>query len=339
MSGNAQDTEGWDIARMMQWMQSYLGSHGDSNPRISTQWLISESTGLSRTELFMQMDRPLSKDELDSLRSGVKRRAAGEPLQYITGEAPFRYLNIKVAPGVLIPRPETEVLVSELLARLPKPEKIRSNEFLAEMSSSEAVGESDDDNASTNVCENDEPTGTDAIELKSLLVADLCTGSGCIACSLASEHPLIHVIATDISDLSVDLAKKNVDTLDLGERVGVLKGDLGESITEDLIGKFDAVISNPPYIPTDVLASLSCEVADFEPELALDGGKDGLDIFRRIVLWSASALKPEGILAVELHETTLDDAYRFAQDNGFTDLSIVKDLAGKDRVLIGRRRG
>ncbi len=78
MSGNAQDTEGWDIARMMQWMQSYLGSHGDPNPRISTQWLISESTGLSRTELFMQMDRPLSKDELDSLLSRSEERRVGK---------------------------------------------------------------------------------------------------------------------------------------------------------------------------------------------------------------------------------------------------------------------
>ena len=111
----------WTIKKALEWTEGYLADKGDENPRLSAQWLLSEACGLSRTQLFVNFDRPLSEDERGVLRDYVRRRGAGEPLQYITGEVAFRHINVKVRPGVLIPRPETEVLVSEVLAALPTP--------------------------------------------------------------------------------------------------------------------------------------------------------------------------------------------------------------------------
>ncbi len=352
MPDEQQNDENWNIARMMQWMQGYLQDKGDGNPRISTQWLLTDATGLSRTDLFTQFDRPLSKEELDILRDSVKRRASGEPLQYITGNAPFRYLNLIVRPGVLIPRPETEVLVSEVLFELPKPKRIRSAEFLEEMKDidpasivsegsdliMEAPSEDDatSDGGDHRGMDDDMP---DEGSQRHLLIADICTGSGCIACALATEHPDISVIATDISDDAVELASLNAKTCDVADRVEVLKSDLGDSIDASRIGTFDAVVSNPPYVPTDVLGSLSSEVADFEPRLALDGGYDGLDVFKRIVAWAYAALKPRGLIAFELFEDSMNDAQSFLIDSGFGDIRIVDDLTGKPRVITAYKKG
>ena len=111
----------WTVKSALDWTTEYLEGKGDENPLLSSQWLLGEATGLSRVQLYMNYDRPLSEDERGVLRDYVRRRGSGEPLQYITGEVAFRHITVKVRPGVLIPRPETEVLVSEVLAALPTP--------------------------------------------------------------------------------------------------------------------------------------------------------------------------------------------------------------------------
>ena len=118
-SSQSAASESWTVKRALDWTRTYLQSKGDGNPRLSAEWLISEACGMSRTDLYMSFDRQLVKAELDVLHNYVARRAAGEPLQYITGEVAFRHVMVKTAPGVLIPRPETEVLVSEALSLLP----------------------------------------------------------------------------------------------------------------------------------------------------------------------------------------------------------------------------
>lgn len=285
----------WTIQEALDWTEAYLSRKGDENPRLSAQWLLSEATGLSRIELYTSFERPLSMPERDILRDIVSRRGAGEPLQYITGEVGFRHITVQVNPGVLIPRPETEVLVSEALASLP-------------------------------ACDPDDQ--------KEVLVADLCTGSGCIACSIAHEYPLSRVIATDLSPEAVRLARKNVEALGFAERVEILECDLADAIPEERMGSFDLVVSNPPYIPTAVLTEISREVTDYEPHLALDGGMDGLDVYRRILPWAAQALHTGGSLVVELHETCLEDAANLAEEEGFAYTRIVNDLVGRDRILI-----
>ena len=341
----------WTIQAALDWTQGYLERKGDENPRLSSQWLLSEATGLSRIELYAHFDKPLSMGERDTLRAYVSRRGSGEPLQYITGEVGFRHISVKVKPGVLIPRPETEVLVSEGLAALPAPPK----RIAADAFESDALRESDgrpdaahglagsglhgggQDGAPEDAPEAQPVDEVIPEERRELLVADLCTGSGCIACSIAYEHPETRVIATDIASEAVSLARENAEALGLSDRIEVLEGSLGEAVPSGLVGSFDLVISNPPYIPTAVLAEIPKEVADFEPSLALDGGDDGLDLFRPLALWSARALKPGGTLAVELHETCLDEAAAAAKDAGFAVTTIVEDLTGRPRVLVARK--
>ena len=320
----------WTIRSMLEWCSGYLGRHGDEAPRRSAEVLVGKACGLERIELYLDMDRPLSAGELDILREDVRRRGQGMPLQYITGTAPFRYLEVEVAPGVLIPRPETEVLVSEALALLPpapKPQDAYDEVLLAELRRESEEGEAD--------------AGGEAkapvSEPATLLVADICTGSGCIACSIATEHPLTRVVATDIAPEAIALASRNVGRCDVTERVMVVEGDLGSRIDAALMGSFDLVVSNPPYVPTAVLSQIPREVADFEPALALDGGADGLDIFRWLATWSLQALKPGGGFACELHETCLGAAADIAQAAGFTEIRIVNDLTNRPRVLVAKR--
>lgn len=349
----------WTIKKALEWTEGYLADKGDENPRLSAQWLLSEACGLSRTQLFINFGRPLSEDERGVLREYVRRRGAGEPLQYITGEVAFRYINVKVRPGVLIPRLETEVLVSEVLAALPAPgpRDVAWNPEAAEQEREavaavkkalEEAGESVPplENTESNETEEDVAVGGDLGRpssagmdetRKSLLVADLCTGSGCIACSLAYEHPDVRVIATDVAPEAVALAKENTEALGLADRVAVLQCSLGSGIGEKRMGTFDAVVSNPPYVPTAVMAGIPREVADFEPTLALDGGADGLDLFRPLAQWAARALKPGGVLACELYEGHMDAARAVAEQAGFVDVHIVDDLTGRPRVLVAKR--
>lgn len=349
----------WTIKKALEWTEGYLADKGDENPRLSAQWLLSEACGFSRTQLFINFGRPLSEDERGVLREYVRRRGAGEPLQYITGEVAFRHINVKVRPGVLIPRPETEVLVSEVLAALPTPgpRDVAWNPEAAEQEREavaavkkalEEAGESVPplENTESNETEEDVAVGGDLGRpssagmdetRKSLLVADLCTGSGCIACSLAYEHPDVRVIATDVAPEAVALAKENTEALGLADRVAVLQCSLGSGIGEKRMGTFDAVVSNPPYVPTAVMAGIPREVADFEPTLALDGGADGLDLFRPLAQWAARALKPGGVLACELYEGHMDAARAVAEQAGFVDVHIVDDLTGRPRVLVAKR--
>ena len=169
------------------------------------------------------------------------------------------------------------------------------------------------------------------------LVADVCTGSGCVACAIASERPDTRVIAVDIAPEAVALARENVQAAGVAETVRVLQGNLGDPVPERYLGRFDLVVSNPPYVPTDVLAGIPREVSDYEPTLALDGGADGLDLFRPLVAWAARALRPGGAFACELHEGHLDEAAALARAAGLEHTRVVADLAGRPRVLVARK--
>lgn len=354
----------WTIKAALDWTVGYLERKGDENPRLSAEWLLSEACDMSRIQLYVSFDRPLSLEERDILRGYVTRRGKGEPLQYITGYAAFRHIQVKVRPGVLIPRPETEVLVSEALSLLPAAHRRvaldstidawEGDALIAAEAAAEAAQDGSDDASETlkrsqqaisayldaqqdqgNGDGGDRPDGSAVAKPRPLLVADICTGSGCIACSVAYERPDTRVIATDIAPEAVALAKDNAAELGLSDRVRIEQGDLGSPVPAAAMGRLDLVVSNPPYVPTAVLAEIPREVADFEPALALDGGADGNDILRRLLPWTAAALRPGGGFAFELHETCLDAAAELARRAGFHQVRIVDDLAGRPRVLTG----
>ena len=358
----AEGSDIWTIRAALEWTQGYLDRKGDENPRLSAEWLLAEACSMRRVELYVNFERPLSPEEREVLRGFVARRGRGEPLQYITGEVGFRHIAVKVRPGVLIPRPETEVLVSEALSLLPAPARRRATDSLSEeelaalvaqAAAEEAPNEAAEANAlgetpgevadSTPFCESVSRETSVRVESEhdsveeTLLVADLCTGTGCIACSIAYEHPAARVVATDLSPEAVALARENAAALGLEERVRVLECDLAAKIGPAFDGRFDLVVSNPPYVPASVLAEMPREVTAFEPVLALDGGADGNDVLRRILPEAMRLLKPGGALALELHETRLDAAAGLARSAGFSDIRIIPDLANRPRVLTCRK--
>lgn len=305
--------EPWTIKRILDWTSGYLERKGDEHPRLSAEWLLANVTGLSRVELYVNYDKPLEADELAAMHAAIERRAAGEPLQYVTGEMPFRHIVLKCERGVLIPRPETEVLVDAALEGVDAALERRGEKG--------AGGEKDG------------PAG-DPVR-----VLEVGTGTGCIALSIASERPGTHVVATDLSERAVELASRNREALGLEDAVDIVRTDLAEGVDPELMGSFSVLVSNPPYIPTAVLREeVPAEVADYEPELALDGGDDGLDVFRRLLDLAPRALAPGGMLAVELFEGSLEDAAALARARGgWSSVEVREDLTHRPRVLVAIR--
>lgn len=283
----------WTIGSILSWTTGYLERKGDEHPRLSAEWLINAVTGLSRVEIYTNFDKPLTPEELGRMHTAVERRGKGEPLQYVTGEMPFRHIILRCEQGVLIPRPETEVLVDVALEAL------------------------------------------DSLSSSSPYVLEVGTGTGCIALSLASERPGTHVVATDISEKAIALATRNRDALALEDAVDIVSCDLVSGVDPQLIGSFSVLVSNPPYIPTAVLeGEVPAEVKNHEPYLALDGGPDGLDVLRRLLAVAPQVLHPQGVLCVELHEDSLDQAADLAKAQGVWEtVRIVKDLTHRPRIL------
>lgn len=282
----------WTVKDALDWTCEYLGRKDDEHPRRSAEWLLSSATGLSRVELYAYFDRPLSPDERAAYRTLVTRRAEGMPLQYVTGEMPFRHLVIHVEPGVFIPRPETEVLVDVALEHL---------RTIAEP-----------------------------------VVVDLCTGSGCVAASIAGEHPGARVWAVELGQAAFDTACRNTLHAKVADRVQVLHGDLFDPLPQTLLGTVDLIVSNPPYIPSADLPDLPSEVLGFEPREALDGGPDGLDVFRRIISGAAGWLAEDGGLAVELDSERVEDAAALLEAQ-YQGVTVRKDLTGRDRIVYARK--
>lgn len=297
----------WTIKRVLDWTSGHLERKGDEHPRLSAEWLLAHVTGLSRVELYVNFDRPLEPAELDAMHAAIERRAAGEPLQYVTGEMPFRHIILRCEQGVLIPRPETEILVDAALEGVDRVAACRARQ--------------------------------DSGGKKPIRVLEVGTGTGCIALSIASERPGTHVIATDLSERAVALAERNRGALGLDDAVDIVRCDLASDVPAELMGTFSVLVSNPPYIPTSVLRDeVPAEVTDFEPALALDGGADGLNIYRRLLDLAPRALASGGMLAVELFEESLDQAADLARSQGgWASVEVREDLTHRPRVLVAVR--
>lgn len=346
------ESNAWTIKRVIDWTRGDLERHGDEHPRLSAEWLLSAVTGKSRVQLYLDYDQPLEPAELAAMRAAIQRRRAGEPLQYVTGEMPFRHIVIHCERGVLIPRPETEVLVDAALegvaaarARRPEPEpEPELEETSPEKDAPDAgdVPETGDGPEGDPAHTEGAPAGPDPATVPDswVRVADICCGTGCIALSIAGETEASAVWAGDLSPAAVALTVRNRDALGLGDRVAVAEGDLYGALPEELMGTLDVVVSNPPYIPSAVVPTLPDEVVGFEPGLALDGGPDGLDIFRRLLEGAPAWLAPGGMLCVELFEESLDDACALVRaQGGWASVEAHDDLAGRPRVLVAVREG
>lgn len=352
MSQSRQET--WTVRRILDWTRGYLERKGDEHPRLSAEWLISDVTGLSRVQIYMNFDKPLTPSELDAMHDAVVRRGRGEPLQYVTGEMPFRHIVLHCERGVLIPRPETEVLVDAALegvdaATLTFPAILGDVSAPAEDESTEEVSPQSDQHGETGAAPDGqpvEPAEPAAPAAPPVLVEPGCrvleigTGTGCIALSIASERPGTRVVATDLSPQAVALATRNRDALGLERAVSVVEGDLASAVDPELMGTFSVLVSNPPYIPSAVVPTLPQEVIGYEPGLALDGGEDGLDVFRRILELAPRALAPGGMLCCELFEDNVGTAAELVRaQGGWASAEVREDLTHRPRVLVAVREG
>ncbi|MDO8445971.1 MAG: peptide chain release factor N(5)-glutamine methyltransferase [Deltaproteobacteria bacterium] len=305
--------DAWTVLKIIQWTTEYLKGKGIENPRLDSEVLLAHLLKLDRVGLYLNYDRPLSKEELSSFREMVKRRGAREPLQYITAHQEFWSLDFKVMPDVLIPRPETEILVEEAV-------KVVSGQGA--------------------VASESRPPTTDHRPL----ILDLCTGSGCIAISLAHELKDSVVYAVDASEAALRIARENAEINGVQDRVTFLKGDLYGALenrpltTDHRPLLFDLIVSNPPYVKSTDIPNIQPEVRDFEPRMAVDGGPKGLDFYRRIVAGVAEYLASGGWLMMEVGEGQAEAVSEMIEEAGlFEAAAIVKDLAGIERVVKARK--
>jgi len=267
--------------------------------------LVFHAANMDRIDAYVNNPEVKSSDSA-KVRRLLQRRLKGEPVQYIVGQIEFLGLTIKVGRGVLIPRPETELLVEEAIKAV-----MRNKISVASK----------------------EKNALRVTQRASLSVLDLCTGSGCIALSLAKEFPDAEVYGTDLSKEALVYAKKNAKANDI-KNVTFLQGSLFEPVK----GKaYDLITANPPYIRRSELETLQREIRDWEPISALDGGEDGMDFYRTILSSADQFLNPGGSLFLELGYDQAEAVKKVAKRQGFLDLTVINDYAGIGRILAVRR--
>lgn len=283
--------------------REHLAAAGSSESSIEAEVLLRRAAGWDRTALYTRWDSPLPDGVWDRYRAMLDDRARGRPVHYIVGEREFMGLSFLVDERVLIPRPETETLVEKVI------------EFLE--------GES-------------QVTGHESRPI----VVDVGTGSGCVAVSIAHSVPPAKVFATDISSGALEVAAENARRHGVSDRIEFLAGDLLEPLPPGLARHIDAVVSNPPYVPEELAASLPREIRDFEPAVAVVGRGDGLDVHRSLAASAPRWLRDGGLLALEVGAGQAPALRGFLESLGrFSDISILKDYAGIDRVVAARAKG
>ena len=264
---------------------------GMHDASIEAEVLIRYILNIDREQYFTKLDDHVKPCVIRKLNSLVHTRLGGEPLAYIIGNKEFYALEFLVTNDVLIPRPETELLVD-----------IASDHIM-------------------HLCNSYN---------KAPRVIDICTGSGAIAISLAVNYPEIQVFASDISAATLKVAKRNSQVHNMIDRIHFIQADMLYGIS----GSFDIIVANPPYVPTGVLNTLPTEIHN-EPRIALDGGVDGLDLFRRLLSQCSRSLRPNGILIVELMPEQIAMGITYAKKT-FPNNRIESwdDLGGEKRALV-----
>lgn len=264
--------------------------------------LLADLLGVQRFDLYIESDRPVPASVGERYLGLVRRRGAGEPLQQILGWEEFRGLRLRVTPDVLIPRPETELLVEWALELLACPGDLES------------------------------PRGGEG-----RVAVDVGAGSGAIACALACALPRLRVVGVECSPKALSVAEENVNALGAGDRVRLLAGDLFEPL-RPLVGAVDLVIANPPYIPSGEVSKLPREVGEYEPRLALDGGPDGTAFHCRIIAEAPRCLKPGGWLLMEMGEGHAAALTEAMSDGGWCEeIQVRRDFRGIERMIGGRK--
>lgn len=262
-----------------------------SNPRLEAVLVLAHLLEVDKSYIYIHGDKEVSKDIEHEFMGIMGKRANGHPLQYLLNREDFMGLSFYIEEGVLIPRPETELLVEFIIDYICKDSRVN--------------------------------------------ILDIGVGSGAISLSIAKNCPNARVIGIDIGDTPIKVANINKESLGI-ENALFYQGDMFEALEKNKIDKrFHIIVSNPPYIRTKDLEDLQVEVRNHEPLLALDGGCDGLNFYRRISKEASRYLKADGMLAYEIGFNQGEEVRDIMLQEGYKDISILKDYQGHDRIVYG----
>ena len=299
MSGtDATTPEPWTILRLLQWTTEHLKKTGSSSPRLDAEVLLAEARQCQRIELYTAFAEEPNEEVKAKFREWIKRRAAGEPVAYLVGKKEFYSLTFKVAKGCLIPRGETEHLIIECLDR-------------------------------AKVIRQVEPT-------RRLEIADVCTGSGCVAITIAKHLPNASILAVDISSDALAIAQSNIELHQTGDVIRLVERDLLDGVDDNSL---DFVLSNPPYVSESEFSNLDKSVRSHEPKIALVSGPSGTEIIEQLIKQSAAKLRSKGWFLCELSPMIASKVVELFSSSGqWQDIGLVKDLAGLQRLAVARKK-
>ncbi|MCC0645896.1 MULTISPECIES: peptide chain release factor N(5)-glutamine methyltransferase [unclassified Clostridioides] len=260
-------------------------------PRLDTELLLQKALGdVDRLYIHLNLNKELAEEQKTKFIGFAEERINGRPIAYIVEKREFMGLDFFVKEGVLIPRPDTETLVEEIIE----------------------------------ICKDG----------KNVSILDIGTGSGAITVSLAKYIENSNVTSFDISEIALEIGKKNAIINEVDEKIEYIKSDLFTALNDSNI-KFDIIVSNPPYIKKQDIETLHTQVKDYEPYNALEGGEDGLDFYRKITEQGKKYLNECGILAYEVGHNQAEDVINIMKSNGYKQIYTKKDIQGIDRVVIG----
>ena len=322
-SDAATNQDPWTVLRLLSWTTDFFRQRGSDSPRLDAEVLLAHSLGCSRIELYTAFGSEPSGPQRQTFRELVRRRGEGAPVAYLVGHREFYSLRFSVTPAVLIPRPETEHLVTLALDHAKS---------LAPTGSARTGTPAD--NA---VAEGPPASPT----LRPLKIADVGTGSGAIAVALAKHLPAVYpggclITAIDLSPDALDVARGNARDHGVDPQIEFVQGDLLDKLPAG--SDFDMILSNPPYVSRAEYDDLDPTARDHEPKMALLAGERGTEIIARLIDQAASRLLPGGLLAIELSPMIAKDCAVLVAGNGhFHEPKIIRDLGGNQRIVTAIR--
>jgi release factor glutamine methyltransferase len=301
----------WTVGRLLSWTVDYLGKHGAENPRLDAEVLLAEARGCRRIDLYTAYGEVASDETRTAFRELVRRRAEGTPVAYLVGRREFYSLDFEVNSDVLIPRPETELLVVALLDHVKKNGARDWRLGTGQASGTTAPS----------------PQPPAPVE-----IADVGTGSGILAVCAARYVPNSRVTAIDISPAALAVARRNAERHAVADRITFVEGSMLSA--EPAEPHFDYILSNPPYISTVEMEQLARDVREHEPELALHAGEKGTDVVAPLIEQAAPRLKPGGALLIEVSPMIAGEVENFVRQQPSLELEpTIRDLAGHARIV------
>ena len=291
-------SKNWIIKDLLTVSIDFLKGKNIESPRLCAEILLAHQLNTDRLKLYLNYDQPVCEQDLNKYRAMIKRLVEGEPVQYLTGVQEFWSMDFNVNGNVLIPRPETEILVEQAL-------KVHKEEY--------------------------------ADKSRDISILDIGTGSGAIAIAIASEFEKAKISAVDISAKALDTAKLNAAKYEVENRINFYEGNLFEPFQKDR-QLFDMILSNPPYVTTKEYDLLPLKIKAFEPKLALEGGEDGLLYIREILEKAYDFLNPGGWLMIEMDPLQTDSAIGIIKGNPeYAYSEVIKDYSNRERVVITKK--